>query len=197
MTAEPAAGLVFVARRRFGPGAGDRWRQYLAWSGLGQLRELVSLDEILCPTMPAQLIPADWAHNVRQDYRIFQFRSLEYLRSRVSGESDLNLLALLREPSPGELAGPLPSGFGFAGFDVVDVHGDVSALTNCGGFPRVFAGAELNQLGLVQSLERACEIRDGLRAAYPREPHAACHVWAIWRWRDREDPGGSGSPENH
>ena len=63
----------------------------------------------------------------------------------MSGEGDLNLLALLREPSPGELAGPLPSGFGFAGFDMVDVHG----------------------------------------------------LWAIWRWRDPEDPGGSGSPENH
>ena len=78
---------------------------------------------------------------------------------------------------------------GFLGFDVLDVQGDVSALTNCGGFDDVFAREELSPLGLLTDLTRANEIRHGLRAAYPNEPHAECHVWAIWREEtSRESP---------
>jgi hypothetical protein len=69
----------------------------------------------------------------------------------------------------------------FAGFDLLDVRGDVSALTNCGGFDEVFAKAEVSHLGLLRDLERAYEIQRGLRTVYPAEHHAQCQVWAIWR----------------
>jgi hypothetical protein len=172
---------VFVAKRRFDPSAGERWARYVAWSGLSQLRELVSLDEMLCPTVPETLTAADWSSNVHADYQIFYFSSLQYLQARVASEADLNILAILQNPSPTDLdSGDLP-GFGFMGFDLLDTCGDVSALTNCGGFPKVFASAELSELGLLRDLGRAYEIQRGLRAAYPDEPHAQCQVWAIWR----------------
>ena len=79
-----------------------------------------------------------------------------------------------------------PAGFDFAGFELLDVHGDVSALTDCGGFPEVFAGDELNAFGLLSDLARADEVRRGLRTAYPDEPHAHCDVWALWRQRGPE-----------
>ena len=50
---------IFVAKRRFGPAAGEKRARYIAWSGLGQLRELVSLDGILCLTVPEALTPPD------------------------------------------------------------------------------------------------------------------------------------------
>jgi hypothetical protein len=50
----------------------------------------------------------------------------------------------------------------------------------------VFAGGELNALGLLSDLSRADEVRRGLRTAYPGEPHAACDVWALWRLRSPE-----------
>jgi hypothetical protein len=172
---------LFVAKRRFDPSAGERWERYVAWSGLTQLRELVSLDTILCPTVPQDLIDADWEHNIHADYQVFYFRSLEYLRERVAEETDLNILAVVQQPSVREIERGGPPGFAFVGFDVLDVQGDVSALTNCGGFDDVFAGAELSSLGLVSDLDRAYRIQRGLRTAYPHEGHAECHVWAIWR----------------
>jgi hypothetical protein len=172
---------VFVAKRRFDPAAGERWTRYVAWSGLSQLREVVSLDEMLCPTVPEQLVAADWEYNVHADYQTSYFRSLEYLRERVGSGAGLNVLAILRNPSAGDLERVVPPGFGLLGFDMLDVHGDVSALTNCGGFDDVFAKAELSPLGLLPELSRACEVREALRAAYPHERHAECHVWAIWR----------------
>ncbi len=172
---------LFVAKRRFGPSAGESWGRYVAWSGLTQLLEVVSLDTMLCPTLPQTLVAADWEHNVHADYQTSYFRSLEYLRARVADEPQLNILAILQRPLAEELDGSAPLGFGFLGFDVLDVRGDVSALTNCGGFDDVFARAELSRLGLLTDLKRANEIRRGLREAYPSEPHAECDVWAIWR----------------
>lgn len=181
MSPTPPDAPLFAARRRFGPADGERWTGYLAWSGLRQLREVVSLDTMLCPPLPESLVPADWEHNVHADYRTSLFRSVDYLRSRVGGEQRVNLLALLPNPSADEIRRVSLPGFGFAGFDLVDVRGDVSALTNCGGFDRAFAGAELSRLGLLDRLERAYEVREALRTHYPGEHHAECDVWAIWR----------------
>ena len=173
---------VYVARRRFGPEAGERWRQYVAWSRLSQLREVVSLDGMLCPALPEELLPEDWKHNVHADYETTHFRSLDYLRHRVAGVAGLNFLAILREPSAADLTRFALPEFVFVGFDVLDVHGDVSALTNCGGFDDVFAPEELNPLGLLNERARAGAVRRGLRSAYPEQRHAVCDVWALWRW---------------
>ena len=170
---------VFVAKRRFDPGSG-RWARYVDWSGLTQLTELVSLDEILCPTVPETLIAADWEYNVHADYETSHFHSLEYLRRRVASEPRLNILGVLRNPSANDLERvALPDGF--VGFDLLDIHGDVSALTNCGGFEGVFAGEELSEHGLLTDLERAYQVQRGLGALSPAESHTECHVWAIWR----------------
>jgi hypothetical protein len=172
---------VFVANRKFDADAGARWAGYLVWSGLHQLQELVSLDTVLCPTVPEQLEAEDWEHNVQADYQISYFRSLEYLRKRVAGEPGLNILAVLQNPSPADLESVELPGFRFLGFDLLDVHGDISALSNCGGFEGVFAGSELSEHGLLPGLPRAYEVQHGLSTAYPDEPHARCDVWAIWR----------------
>src|SRR5262249_49419464 len=149
----------FVAKRRFDPSAGESWIRYVAWSGLSQLRELVSLDTILCPTVPQELTAADWEHNVHADYQPSYFHSLEYLRERVGGEPGLNILAILRQPTVEQVRNAGPAGFRLIGFDVLDVHGDVSALTNCGGFDGVFAKAELSPHGLLAELGRANQIQ--------------------------------------
>jgi hypothetical protein len=175
--------ILFVAKRPFDPSAGDNWDRYVAWSGLSHLREVVSLDTMLCPTVPEALTAVDWEYNVHADYQVFFFRSLEYLRERVLEEGRLNILAVLQNPTAADIAEVALPDFGFAGFDLVDVHGDVSALTNCGGFQGVFANSELSEFGLLSSLDRAQEVQESLRAHYPEESHAECHVWGIWRQR--------------
>lgn len=172
---------LFVAKRRFGPAQGEKWASYVEWSGLRQLREVVSLDQMLCPTVPAELIAADWEYNVHADYLTSYFHSLEYLERRVAGERDLNLLTVLQNPTPDDLDSADPPRFTFMGLDVVDVHGDVSALTNCGGFDDVFAKSELSDCGLMREAGRAYQVQRDLRKAYPDDSHTQCDVWAIWR----------------
>jgi hypothetical protein len=155
--------------------------RYIAWTGLTQLSELVSLDEILCPTVPETLTAADWEHNVHADYQTSFFRSLPYLRQRVAGEPNLNLLAVLQNPSPANVERTILPGFEFAGFDLLDIHGDVSALSNCGGYDELFTGGELSDQGLLTNLERAYQVRRGLRALIPGQSHAECDVWGIWK----------------
>jgi hypothetical protein len=174
---------LFVAKRPFDPSIGEGWTKYLTWSGLTQLTEVVSLDGMLCPTVPEELSAEDWNHNVHADYLVFFFRSPDYLRRRVSGEGRLNLLAVLQNPTHSDVAGMTLPGFAFAGFDVVDIHCDISALTNCGGFEGVFQNGELSELGLLTDLSRAQQVQADLRVQYPNESHAECDVWAIWRQR--------------
>jgi hypothetical protein len=174
---------LFVAKRPFDPSVGEGWNRYVAWSGLSQLTEVVSLDTMLCPTVPEELTAADWNYNVHADYRAFFFRSLDYLRNRVAADGRLNILAVLQNPTQADMASMTVPGFAFAGFDLVDVQGAISALTNCGGFERVFLNAELSELGLLTDLSRAQQVQASLRLQYPEESHAECHVWAIWRQR--------------
>jgi hypothetical protein len=139
------------------------------------------LDNILCPTVPEEPVAEDWRHNVHADYQTCHFRSLEYLRRRVAGETGLHILAVLRDPTLEAVdAGPGP-GFAFMGFDLVDQPVDVSALTGCGGWEGVFTGEELSPFGLLADLSRANAVREALRTAHPGEHHAQCDVWAIWR----------------
>jgi hypothetical protein len=170
-----------VAKRRFGPAAGEAWQRYLVWSGLNHLRELVTLDTILCPTVPEELVPEDWRHNVPADYQTGYFRSLEYLRSRVAGEPDLDILAILQNPSSAEIERVTLPGFDLLGYDLLDVHGDVSALTNCGGWDGLVVARELSPVGLLDDLGRAGRLREALRVEHAGERHADCDVWAVWR----------------
>ena len=179
---------LFVAKRPFDPSVGEGWNRYVTWSGLSQLTEVVSLDSVLCPTVPEELTAADWDYNVQADYLTFFFHSLDYLRTRVAGDGRLNILAVLQNPTPTDVTAMTVPGFAFAGFDLLDIHGDISALTNCGGFEGVFQNAELSELGLLTGLSRAQQVQAALRRQYPEEHHAECHTWAIWRRRFPEPP---------
>ena len=53
---------LFVAKRPFDPSAGEAWDRFVAWSGLTQLKEVVTLDTMLCPTLPEELTPAETQH---------------------------------------------------------------------------------------------------------------------------------------
>lgn len=170
---------LFIVTDRFGPQRGAEWDRYIRWSGLSQLTEVVSLDDVLCPSVVGAPLPADWAHIVNEDFMLRYFHDLDYLLARVGSIEGRNLLALFRNPEV--LPRPPRDGFQFEGFDLVDVQGGISALTNCGGFPLAFSNDELNDHGLLATLERANIVRDHLRRHYPAESHADCDVWAIFR----------------
>lgn len=172
---------MYIAAERFGPWSGARWDSYIEWSGLGQLTEIVSLDGLLCPNIINEIRDADWKHNVQEDFLIGFFWDLDYLLERVQGVAQVQILACFRDSDSDSLAAYDDRRFVFKGFDLVDKSAGISALTNCGGFPGVFENDELSRVGLIDSLDRAIEIRESLRVNFPNEYHADCSVWALWR----------------
>jgi hypothetical protein len=177
-TRRPARGV----RLRTGEVPTLDWPTFIAQSRLTHLREVVSLDGILCPNVFQELIAEDWEHNVHEDLGTHLFHDLDHVCVRVAGRA-ANVLALIEEPSVAEVASYRDPRFEFCGFDLVDERGGISALTNCGGFDKAFAPGDLSECGLLVDHAKAVAVRQLLRTEYPDEPHARCHVWAIWRMR--------------
>jgi hypothetical protein len=158
------------------------WEGYVAWSGLSQLDEVVSLDHLLCPTILPTIEEHYWPYVVAADYMGHFFVDLEFLLKQIPERREVNLLCVYYKPqaSPPPYCGRVK--FEFLGYDLVEVNGGgISALTNCGGFPDVFANSELSSKGLLTSHERAWRVQADLLAKHPEEPHADCDVWAISR----------------
>ncbi len=177
--------IWFTCRAVCSPATRADWDEYVAWANLPQLREVLSLDGMLCPDVIGDLETQDWDYNVHEDYHIFFFRDFEYLRARVQHLAGAkNFFAVCLNPETDARALFDDARFEFAGYDLMDEWAGNSALTNCGGFPNAFANEELSELGLLQEYARACVAREQLLVQYPDEPHADCDVWALWKYRD-------------
>lgn len=171
----------FIATERFPSDDKKAWEKYIAWSGLGHLDEVVSLDTMLCSPVLREIKDEYWPYIVNEDFMLHFFVDLEFLLKQVQDVQGLNLLCVYRNPEspPPPYEGSV--NFEFLGYDLVDVEGCAGALTNCGGFPDVFANSELSRQGLLTSHARAVQVQAELRTKHPEEPHADCHVWAISR----------------
>lgn len=179
-------GFWYITVQRFEPSFGEAWDKYVAWSGLRQLSEVVSLDIALCqPVLTAShFTEEDWQHNVHADFFCDFFLDFEYLHNRTSKDTKTQILAAIHEPTK-EVCGMMPAkGFRFAGYDLIEEGGGISALTNCGGFPKAFRNEELNRLGLIDTFKRAKEVQETLPVQYPDEAHAECEIWALWRYEE-------------
>ncbi|HYI95696.1 MAG TPA: hypothetical protein VEX68_19295 [Bryobacteraceae bacterium] len=121
---------------------------------------------------------------MNEDFMLHFFTDFDFLMKRVAPIEHKNVLCVFRDPTaPPD--GRRLADFRFLGYDLVDSECSISALTNCGGFPDVFANSELSTLGLLTDFRRAVEVQRQLRTMHPEERHADCHLWAILRL----DPG--------
>jgi hypothetical protein len=172
---------MFGAHKRFDPSCGESWTSYIEWSGFQHINELVSTDEILCPSVLDELIDEDWHHNIHADFKIFFFRDFEYLKRRIDFDpARHNILSIIERPDSAIKA---DAGFEYCGYDILDSYDSVSVLTNCGGFPGIFKASDVNQYGLLDDLSRALVIAAQLREAEPDDPHCGdCRVWSLCRF---------------
>lgn len=171
---------LFIAVERFDPSDGEKWQKYFQWANIPSLTEVVSLDSLLCPHMVTQFQPEDWAYIVNEDSRLDYFNDLEYLLQRVAQARRKQVLGLYRNPDAHIEMAPAEN-FAFVGYDLIEEATQISALTNCGGFPDSFSNAELNRFGLIGTFDRAAEIQRQLQEHHPMESHAHCELYAIWR----------------
>jgi hypothetical protein len=180
-TDKDVAEPLFIATERFDPTDGEKWRKYFEWARIPALKEVVSLDCSLCAHLVKDFTDEDWNHIVNADFQLDYFYHLDYLLNRVSGRPRRNILGLYRNPGVHITKAPTTGNFSFAGYDLIEEQTQISALTNCGGFPDVFSNEELNPSGLTAQFERAIEVKKLLAEKHPKEPHAQCEMYAIWR----------------
>ncbi len=170
----------FIAVERFGPADGETWSKYMVWSGLAQLRELVSLDRMLCPPVLGAPFGEYWPC-VEDEWMSDFFTDIDFVRRATAATPNKRLLGVYRNP-PNHIDS-IPDDaalFKFLGYDLVEAGSGVSALSNCDGFPLAFDNAELSPIGLIDAHDRAVEINAALRREYPSEIHALCDLWAIF-----------------
>ena len=99
----PTMPVMYSAVRRFDPACGESWQKFIAWSGLTQLREVVSVDLMLCPTIFQELTDEDWRHNVQEDFELNLFHDLDHVLGKVAGDDRVSVLALLQNPTDEEV----------------------------------------------------------------------------------------------
>jgi hypothetical protein len=171
----------FIATEQFTP-EDESWNGFIQFSGLTQLKELVSLDSCLCPTILPTPKAEYWPHLVTEDYMLNFFLDFYFLIEQIKNIEKKNVLCVFRNPQQIPTA-PSAANFKFVGYDLVEVSGGsgISALTNCGGFPDVFAKSELSEVGLLTNFDHASQVQTLLRSLHPEEAHANCDLWAIFR----------------
>ena len=171
----------FIALERFDPSDGEKWHSYTQWANIPALEEVISLDTSLCPRIIREFGPDDWAQSMHADVAIDYFSNLEYLLQRVAGTPRKNILGLYRNPEAPIDQSPGAGEFVFVGYDLIEELTQISALTNCGGFPNSFSNSELNKYGLIETFDRAAELKIQLKVRNPEEAHANCELYAVWR----------------
>ncbi|WP_299381849.1 hypothetical protein [uncultured Lacinutrix sp.] len=161
---------------------GFSWNDYIDWSELKHLKELVSLDGNLNSLAFSLDIDAaeEWNYFITDhDMVMFYFSSLDYVLSKTDHLERFNLLAIIKEP--GKEKANLNKDYNFIGYDLIEIGGNTSALTNCGGFDETFLPNDLNSYGLVSDYDSAKQIREALPINNPDEPHVNCYLYEVWR----------------
>ena len=174
--------IWYTAVEPFTPARSD-WPRYVEETRRTQLEEVVSLDLLLCPSLVDDVEADDWTFLADFPHTGF-FVSLDYLKERLEGVRHRNLLAVIYKPEQEERDRILEDAE-FIGYDLVEDATGVSALTNGEGFGFTFASEELNRFGLIDTFQRALEVRQALRDQAPDRFHDDAEVWAVWRLGDR------------
>jgi hypothetical protein len=113
-------------------------------------------------------------------YVICFYNSLEFVLNRLNFKDRFNLLAVIKEPLETNSV-ILNDEFKFLGYELLDKDYCVSALTHCGGFDETFSAGEINRYGLLDDYNRAKIIQIELVKNNPKEHHAYCNLFEVWR----------------
>jgi hypothetical protein len=165
---------------------GSSWTKYIEFSKLTHLTELVSLDGMLNEVIfePNRGDKGGWDFIiVDNEFETGLFSSLDYVMEKVKDKERFNLLAVVKEPTSKCEEIRIPD-FEFVGYELLDKDYSTSALSNCGGFDETFKSSDLNNYGLIDSFDKAYDIRDRLLKNNPMEHHADCYVLGIWRHKE-------------
>jgi hypothetical protein len=169
----------FIAISSFSSAHKD-WSKYLEQSGLSTVKEIISIDQVLCPPAIRRFETEDWNHNVQMHLFNDYFLDLEYLIKRTKELENIHVLSVVQNPDKEIRDDFKDINFRFLGYDVTDHYGSVSALTNCGPLPLAFNFRDLSSYGLIYTYKRASEVREALKKYYAEE-FSQSLIWGIWQ----------------
>ena len=186
--------IAYTAVETFNSSMGDKWTDYIKIHGsrvnLSHLKEIVSIDVCLCPTVIGYPIEKDKAYRLSVDHFFYDlFSDLDYMLTRIQTDKEFQVIAVAHNPNMDDVGGFTDGRFSFKGYDLMEDGTQISALTDCGGiFDLAYRGEDLSESGLITDFSKAYEIRDSLNRYYPEEAHADCSVWALWKFKEEHIP---------
>jgi hypothetical protein len=151
---------------KFGPGDGDRWRDYLTWRGL-KLTSFDSVDGILRPDLFEPESNEDWHNCVNADFKLSLITNLDYAKRNLERYDDPVLIGVELELE--EDYAPKDR---LLGFDIIDGYCEVSLVTNWGTDEKGMINSHVMPNGLIGDLGGALGIRDSLRKEFSEDAHA-------------------------
>lgn len=154
-------------------------QNYVTWSKLNQLKQVISLDCALCPRI-IDCTEDDYSHVIWMGENCF-CKDLDWLMKKVEDKLDKEILAIAREPEVDCKNLLSDRRFKFYGYDLIEDDTSISALTNCGGFDKAFHSRDISKYGLIEDFTKAKEVQLKLKDEYPDVCHADCTLWAVWR----------------
>jgi hypothetical protein len=173
--------IGYVALRKLNP-SGHGERQNIVQShGLSQLREVVSLDSMLCPSVIQSLTEEDMRHKVHEFLAHDFFSDLSYLMKRVANESQIEILAVLPEPTLAQVSQFNDPSFEFLGYELIDTETRIDPLLNCSTFKSLIPVEKLTNAGLISDFDKARQIQKELTDKFPDHVHSETVLFAIWR----------------
>jgi len=171
---------LYTIRERFTSNPIQRFDDYRGFSGFHHIRELVTLDSMMCPDVVDELRTEDWDYNVQEDFRTELFYDADYLLARQPLDASKHQLIAVLECPPAHC--DVPHGFTICGHDIMDSYFGNSTLTNCGPIPQAFKPTDVNDFGLIDDRDQAIAIRDKMKVLQPDDDHlGACEVWLLAR----------------
>lgn len=171
----------YVPVETFNKSHGDKWIKYINWSKLHKLNEVVSLDSSLCPMTIDKLEEHDYSYVSYSWSYCKIFSNLDWVLKKTQKIKNMQILAVLRNPTDDSCISINNHDFNFCGFDLIDEGSGISALLNCGGFDKAFTADDLSTCGLIYDYKKAIKVQKSLIENYPDEEHANCILWAIWK----------------
>lgn len=162
---------------------GRGWDEYIEWSKLTHLTEVVSLDGMLNKPLiePDYSSDEDWKFiHCTEQWQTGFYTSQEYVLRKCKNYNNFNLLTVIISPSQA-CKDIVVDDYEFMGYELKDHEFGVSVLTNCGGFNETFLPTDLNKYGLIDDYLSAYDIRKRLMENNPEHSHAKTNVIAVWR----------------
>ena len=166
--------MYYKVIEALGPETEDSWSSYIEWRKL-ELERFESVDGMLRPDYFEPESDEDWENCVNADYKLNLITDIDYailVMKRYAGSILVGVDI--------ELERDVDNKDGLLGFDIMDEYCCTSLLTNWGN-DTSFINIAISKNGLLDSFEKALEIRDRLRDKFNEDSHACnCSIWAVY-----------------